>query len=110
MALDYNGYQQEESDKNGHNGLSQMSRLAVDVIAFMGQSAYINHDTILEEFSSSESKTRFLISTIAFGIGINIADRRYVFHWGAPKTIEDYWQEVGRAWRDGHPAKAIMYV
>ena len=44
---------------------------------------------------------RLFICTIAFGSGINIPDIELVIHWGACDTIMDYWQEVGRAGRDG---------
>lgn len=65
---------------------------------------------ILHEFSKPDSILRLIICTIAFGVGINIPDREVVVHWGACDSMMDYWQEVGRAGRDGRAFKAMYYV
>jgi ATP-dependent DNA helicase RecQ len=80
----------------------------------LGLNAHAYHAGLSDEERSrvqnlfESSDNIIIVATIAFGMGIDKPDIRYVCHMGLPKNIESYYQETGRAGRDGNSANAWM--
>ena len=64
---------------------------------------------IVSELCQTNSKIRLVFATVSLGMGLNAPAIRHVVHYKPPTSLERYFQELGRAGRDGQPSRATMY-
>ena len=86
----------EKLQKNGYKALAYHPGLSKDVRA-----------KVQDEFIHDNAN--IVCATIAFGMGIDKPDVRYVIHYDLPKSVESYFQETGRAGRDGENSDCILF-
>jgi ATP-dependent DNA helicase RecQ len=66
-----------------------------------------DREAVQEQFM--ESGAAVIVATTAFGMGVDKPDARFVFHAHVPDSVDSYFQEIGRAGRDGEPSEAVLF-
>ena len=95
------------------NSRKQVDELA-DTLDKKGYSILPYHAGLSDEVRAKnqelfiKDEVQIIVATIAFGMGINKPNVRYVINYDLPKSIEEYYQEIGRAGRDGLPSSALL--
>ena len=95
------GYLQQRFEAEGCSSIVRAQGYHAGMSDNQRYQAHVNYLT---------GETAVIVATIAFGMGIDKCDTRRIVHYGPPKTVEEYYQQIGRAGRDGLPAECIMYT
>ncbi len=94
----------------GKNVLESLERIGLEAAFYHSRLHKDERIRIQNRFTGqTQPRLDILIATSAFGMGLNIPNIRQIVHWSLPASMEDYYQQIGRAGRDGKKSKAVLF-
>jgi ATP-dependent DNA helicase RecQ len=93
--------------KSAETIAADLQRMGVEALCYHGGLKAKQREEIQNKFMSGEVPV--IVATNAFGMGVDKSDIRFVYHADVSDSLDAYYQEIGRAGRDGEPAEAVLF-